>query len=164
MKKVKVTRKLQSRADFTLHPSRVRMMLIYAIFFALAVLAGMLIRLAFNRGSLSLAELFSYWVMNLAIVVGGSVLFALLDYSRWTIRVVGGEKIEGPSGALGTRSLLPLDEIDWARSGKSLRSRLKVGNAIYAPGRQRILISPWFYAPTAFSEFLDRIGYTPEQR
>jgi hypothetical protein len=164
MKKVKVTRKPHSRQEYVLHPSRVRMALIYAAFFAMAVVIGIVIRLIVNRENANLGELFNDWATNLAIVVGGAVLFALLDYSRWTVRVQGGETVEGPSGALGTRSLLRLDDIDWERSGRSLRSRVKIGNAIYTIGRQRILISPWFYEPTLFSEFLDQIGYNPAKR
>ncbi|MBE0699243.1 MAG: hypothetical protein IH586_20160 [Anaerolineaceae bacterium] len=164
MKKMKVTRKPQSRQEYVLHPSRVRMVIIYAIFFTVAVAIGIIIRLVVNQGNASMGELFSDWATNLAIVIGGAVVFALLDYSRWTIRVVGGENVEGPSGALGTRALLPLKDIDWERSGRSLRSSLKIGNAIYTIGRQRILISPWFYEPGSFSEFLDRIGYGPEKR
>jgi hypothetical protein len=164
MKKVKVTRKPQSRQDFLLQPSRVRMATIYAIFFALAVIAGMVIRLFAYRENANLALITQGWETNLAIVVGGSVLFALMDYSRWTIKVLNGENIEGPSGAMGARALLPLSEIDWARSGHSLRSRLKIGNAIYTNERKRILISPWFYDPKPFAEFLERIGYDPEKK
>jgi hypothetical protein len=162
MKKVKVTRRPQSRQDYILRPSRVRMALIYAGFFALAVVVGMLIRLIAYRENANLEAILEGWGINLGIVVGGAVLFALMDYSRWTIRIVGGEKVEGPSGAMGSRSQLPLDDIDWERSGRSLRSRMKIGNAIYTVGRQRILISPWFYEPGLFAEFLDRIGYNPE--
>jgi hypothetical protein len=164
MKKVKVTRNPQSRQDFLLRPSRVRMALIYAAFFSLAVIVGMIIRLIAYRENLNFAALIDGWAVNLGIVIGGSVLFALMDYPRWTIKVLGGENVEGPSGAMGMRSLLPLGEIDWERSGRSLRSRLKIGNAIYSVGRQRILISPWFYEPGLFAEFLDRIGYSPVKR
>lgn len=162
MKKVKVTRRPQSHQDFTLRPSRVRIAAVYAFFFAIAVMLGMLIRVIAYRENANLSGLAEDWLTNLAIVMGGAVLFALLDYSRWTMRVLGGEKLEGPSGALGARSQIALDEIDWQRSGKSLRSRLKVGNAIYSLGRQRILISPWFYEPALFTEFLELIGYSPE--
>jgi hypothetical protein len=159
MKKRKVTRKPRSLEDFTLRPSRVRMVVIYALFFSLAVLAGMLLRLLFNRQGLSLGELYSDWLVYLAVVVGGAVAFSLMDYSRWTILVLGGKRIEGPSGAMGNRSILDLNQVDWIRTRRSLDSRLKVGNVIYTIERQRILISPWFYSPAAFSEFLDRIGY-----
>lgn len=158
MKKVKASQIPQSRQEFVLYPSRLRMGLIYAGFFAVAVLAGWLIRVGVNGGKVPVAELFADWYINLAIVVGGAFLFALLDYSRWTIRVYGSEKVEGPSGALGERTDLPLKEIDWARSSRSLNSWLKVGNAIYTVGRRRILISPWFYDGKIFAEFLKRIG------
>ncbi len=159
MKKVRAARKSQSRSDYSLRPSRVRMALIYAFFFALAVMFGMLIRVVFNNENASPAELFSDWGPNLAIVVVGAVLFAMIDYSRWTIRVQGGEQIEGPSGGMGRRMILPLEEIDWKRTRRSLESRLKIGNAIYTFDGQRILISPWFYPPGNYSELLDLIGY-----
>jgi hypothetical protein len=159
MKKAKVTRKPLSRSDFTLYPSRLRMVTIYGSFFALAVIVGLLIRLATSGANTNYAELFIDWQMNLAIVVGGAVLFAILDFKRWTIRVISGELVEGPSGALGDRVKLEIKDIDWERSGRSLNSRLKVGNAIYTLGRQRILISPWFYPSNVFSEFLEHIGY-----
>ncbi len=162
MKAVKVTRKSLSRKEYLLLPSRVRMIAIYAAFFALAVMVGMLIRILFNRSGATLGELFSDWIFNLAIVVGGSVIFALVDYSRWTIRVVEGESVEGPSGAMGARLALPVGEIDWDRSRRSLNSWLKVGNAIYTFDRQRILISPWFYNSKKFSDFLSQLGYRPE--
>jgi len=164
MKKVKVTRKPGTNKDYTLRPVRWRMALIYAFFFTIAVLIGMSIRLIFNSRNEPLSEMFSDWYINLAIVVGGAVIFALVDYARWTIRVIGGEKVEGPSGALGDRFSMPIHEIDWPRSAKSLNSRLKVGNAIYSAKRGRILISPWFYNSSAFRELLTRIGYTPETR
>jgi hypothetical protein len=159
MKKIKVTRRPQTRQDFILFPSRVRMTMIYAVLFALAVLLGIVIRLFAYRDNLNLDVILEGWVVNLGIVVGGAVLFALLDYTRWTIRVLGGEKLEGPSGAMGSRAQMLLDDIDWERSGRNLRSRLKIGNAIYTSGRQRILISPWFYDPKLFAEFLERIGF-----
>jgi hypothetical protein len=160
MKKVKVTRKSGSGADFTLYPSRVRITLIYAAFFVMAVLIGMLVRIIAGGQNIDLAVLFSDWYINFGIVVGGAVLFAFMDYKRWTIRVLGGATVEGPSGAMGDRLMLPLKEIDWKRSGRSLRSRIKIGNAIYTEGRKRILISPWFYDPQAYAEFQERIGYT----
>lgn len=164
MKKPKLARKPLSHGEFTLRPSRVRMAVIYAAFFALAVLAGMLIRLVFNRQGLKLEELYGDWALYLAIVIGGAILFALMDYSRWTIRLVGGDRVEGPSGAMGSRSWFDLGDIDWGRTQRSLGSRFKVGNAIYSVERQRILISPWFYPPASYAEFLDRIGYPVEGR
>lgn len=159
MKKVRAARKSQSRLDYSLRPSRVRMALIYAFFFALAVMFGMLIRIMANNENASLAQLFSDWGPNLAIVVGGAVLFAMIDYSRWTIRLQGGDELEGPSGGMGRRMVLPLEEIDWERTRRSLESRLKIGNAIYTVDGQRILISPWFYPPGSYAEFLDQINY-----
>lgn len=158
MKTVKVPRKSKSQAEFILRPSRWRMMIIYTVMFTLAVLAGLLIRTIFGGGT-SVQAIFGDWYINLGIVVVGAVLFALVDYSRWTMRVQGGETIEGPSGAFGDRSTLSLKDINWARSGKSLRSRIKIGTGIYTNGGKRILISPWFYEPARYQEFLDQIGY-----
>jgi len=163
MKNEKMARKTGARLDYILRPVRWRVALIYAIFFALAVLAGLSIRVAFNANKESFATLFSDWYFNFIIVIGGSILFALLDYSRWTIRVINGDRIEGPTGAFGERAELPLKEIDWTRSSRSLNSRLKVGNAIYTLTRKRILISPWFYKQEDFKELLDYIGYKPKQ-
>jgi hypothetical protein len=118
----------------------------------------MLLRLLFNRQGLSLGELYSDWLVYLAVVVGRSGFFAdgllALDDPG-----AGRERIEGPSGAMGNRSILDLNQVDWIRTRRSLDSRLKVGNVIYTIERLRILLSPWFYSPAAFSEFLDRIGY-----
>jgi len=157
----KTTHKPVSYQEFVLRPIRWRMALIYAGFFALAVFAGMLIRLATNSGQEAFSELFNDWYINLAIVVGGAIIFALLDYPRWTIRVVGMDRIEGSTGAFGERVALPLKDMDWPRSRKSLNSRMKVGNAMYTVTGKRILISPWFYDARHFQEFLDRIGYRP---
>ncbi len=151
MKTVKVTRRSKGQAEFILRPSRWRMMVIYTVMFTLAVLAGLLIRTILGGGT-SVQAIFGDWYINLGIVVVGAVLFALVDYSRWTMRVQGGETI-------GDRSTLSLKDINWARSGKSLRSRIKIGTAIYTHGGKRILISPWFYEPARYQEFLDQIGY-----
>jgi len=158
MKKAKVTRNPRSQAEFVLRPSRWRMLLIYVILFALAVTFGLLIRSIFS-GGFSTETIFGDWQINAIIVVGGAVAFALLDYRRWTMRVQGGEYLEGPTGAFGERIILPLKEINWERSGKSLRSRFGVGTAIYTHGGRRILISPWFYEPGHFKAFLYEIGY-----
>jgi hypothetical protein len=159
MKKMKVTRRPGSGANFTLYPSRVRIALIYASFFTIAVLVGLLIRI-FTGGQYDPAVLFGDWAINLGIIIGGAVLFALMDYKRWTIQVIARESIEGPSGPMGERSQLPLKDIDWSRSGKSLRSRFKVGNAIYTLDRKRILISPWFYDPASYAQFKEQIGFS----
>ena len=158
MKSVKIPRKSKSQAEFILRPSRWRMMVIYTIMFTLAVFAGLLIRTILGGGA-SVQAIFSDWYINLGIVVGGAVLFALIDYSRWTMRVQGKEQLEGPSGAFGDRNTLPLKDINWPRSRKSLGSRIKIGTAIYTHGGKRILISPWFYDPARYQEFLDQIGY-----
>ena len=158
MKKAKVTRKPSARIDYTLRPSRWRMMLIYSALFTLALVFGLLLRMLFG-GEFSLQTLFGDWYVNIAIVIGGAVLYSLLDYRRWTMRVLGGDQVEGPTGALGDRVTVPIREIDWTRSRRSIESRIKIGTAIYSLSRQRILISPWFYDPDQFREFLDRIGY-----
>lgn len=149
----------KSHQEYVLYPSRLRMGLIYSGFFAVAVLAGWLIRIGVNSGKATTAELFDGWYINLAIVIGGAILFAFLDFSRWTIRVIDNDRLEGPAGALGERLILSLREINWPRSSKSLNSRLKVGNAIYSVGGKRILISPWFYEVDKYADFLKQIGY-----
>ena len=158
MTKATGTRRPKGQADFILRPSLLRVMLIYIAMFSLAVLFGLLIRALFG-GGFSLSSLFGDWYINLAIVVGGAVLFAVIDYRRWTMRVLGGLKLEGPSGAFGERVTMQVREINWERSGKSLRSRIKIGTGIYSTMGQRILISPWFYPPGLYQEFLDKIGY-----
>lgn len=148
----------KSQLEFILRPSRWRMMVIYTVLFALAVVFGLLIRVALSGGT-SVQAVFGDWYINLGIVVAGAVLFAWIDYGRWTMRVQGGQQVEGPSGAFGDRAVLQLKDINWPRSGKSLRSRIKIGTAIYTHAGKRILISPWFYEPARFREFLDKIGY-----
>jgi hypothetical protein len=159
MNKSKPAKRVNKKADFILRPNRLRMGLIYAFFFGLALAIGTLIRFALDGFAFNSQSLFGDWRINLLIVFGGAALFALLDYRRWTIRVLGGDRLEGPSGALGDRQVLPIADIDWTRTRRSLGSRLKVGNGIYAGPRNRILISPWFYNPADFAQFAEIIGW-----
>jgi hypothetical protein len=159
MKKIRSAKQSGKKNNFILRPNRLRMGLIYAFFFGVALVIGILIRFILDGGVFNPQSLFGDWRINFAIVFGGAVLFALLDYSRWTIRILGGEQLEGPSGAFGDRQIIPISEIDWTRTGRSLGSRFKIGNGIYARSRQRILISPWFYNPPDFDQFAQLIGY-----
>jgi hypothetical protein len=158
MKKPKPTKKIGKQADFVLKPSRLRMALIYALMFGIAVSVGILIRFIMDGGVFDAQRLFGDWQMNALIVLGGAIVFAMLDYRRWTIRVLGGERVEGPSGAFGERQVFSISDIDWTRTRRSMNSRLKIGNGIYTGTRQRILISPWFYDPENFREFAERLG------
>jgi hypothetical protein len=161
MQKAKATKRpnVNKKIDYILRPNRIRMGLIYALTFAIAMAIGILIRFFLDGGVFSPDSLFGDWSINLLIVIGGAVLFALLDYSRWTIRIVDGDKLEGPTGAFGDRHAFPIRDIDWNRTGRSLGSRFKIGNGIYTTKRQRILISPWFYNPEEYQQFTAMIGY-----
>jgi hypothetical protein len=157
MKKVKVTKRPQ-KEDFILKPNRLRMMLVYVLLFGLAYIIGMFIRYLINPGGFDLQRLTTDWTLDALIIFGGPALLAMLDYRRWVVRLQNSEMIEGLSGAFGERVVFPAREIDWQRTNRSLSSRFKIGNAIYAKTRQRILLSPWFYNPGDFREFLQLIG------
>ncbi len=157
MKKVKVTKK--PGTSFILRPSRVRMFLVYIVILALAIGAGLTIQFLFRRNSLGPDWFVTDGPTYLAIIVGGAIIISLMEYSRWIIRVESGDTVEGPSGAFGERLSIPLKEIDWQRTRRSLNSWLKFGNAIYSSPRRRILISPWFFSPARFREFLSMVGY-----
>jgi hypothetical protein len=158
MKKPKPTRRTSKQAEYVLRPSRLRMTLIYILIFSIAMGIGILIRFILDGGVYNPDRLFGDWQTNALIIFGGAIVFALLDYRRWTIRVLDGERIEGPSGAFSQRQAFPIKDIDWTRTRRSINSRLKIGNGIYTDSRQRILISPWFYDPQQFQEFAQRIG------
>jgi hypothetical protein len=157
MKKVKVTRR--PGASFVLRPSRVRMFLVYIVILALAIGVGLAIQFLFRRNSLSPNWFMTDGPTYLAIILGGAIIISLMEYSRWIIHVENGDTVEGPSGAFGERLSIQLKEIDWQRTRRSLNSWLKFGNAIYSGPRRRILISPWFFSPARFREFLSAIGY-----
>lgn len=157
MKKVKVTKK--PGTSFILRPSRVRMFLVYVVILALAIGAGLTIQFLFRRNSLRPDWFMTDGPTYLAIILGGASIISLMEYSRWIIRVEDGDTVEGPSGAFGERLSIPLKEIDWQRTRRSLNSWLKFGNAIYSSPRRRILISPWFFRTAQFREFLTAIGY-----
>lgn len=161
MAKYKTSRTNRAPSEFVLFPSRVRMTIIYAVLFTLALMIGLLIRAAFSGWSFDLGGIWDEWYLNILLIFGGALVFAMIDYNRWTIRVRDNESVEGPTGAMGERALLPIKNIDWDRTRRNLNSRLKIGNAIYTQSGQRILISPWFYAPARYHEFLSEIGYTP---
>lgn len=158
MKKVKVTKRPKMQ-EFVLRPSRLRMIAIYIFLFALALGVGFLIRLVINPGSLNLAELEKSWIAYVAILLGAPILLAVMDFRRWTLRILDGDRVEGPAGPFGERLAIGLDEIDWERTKRSLSSWLKMGNAIYASRRERILLNPWFYPSQTYVEFLDLIGF-----
>lgn len=159
MAKAKVTKRPAQRQDYTLQPSRLRMFLIYLVMFALAILLGLLIRLVFYRGEDLLAYLRENWVAGAAITVGGSLVMALVERSRWTLRVVGRSQLEGPTGLFSERIVIPINEIDWERTRRSLDSWLKVGNAIYGQGRTRVIVSQGFFKPEELKELLALLGY-----
>ncbi len=155
MTKIKVTKRPGEK--YVLHPSRPRMFVVYTVILALALGVGFLIRYLIYHTGLDLLQ--TDGLFFLGLILFGAVLITLMEYSRWTLHVESGENVEGPSGALGERLAIPLDEIDWKRTRRSLASWLKFGNAIYASPRQRILVSPWFFDPKKFREFLTMIGY-----
>ena len=155
MKKLKVTKRPGSRAGLVLKPSRLRMFAIYALLFGLAIGFGLLLRMMFSPGGIGPVNI----PVTLLAVLGGALLMAFIEHSRWTLRVGEGEQLEGPTGAFGERTSIPLKGIDWARTRRSLSSRLKIGNSIYASANSRVMVSPWFFDPQKFHEFLTAIGY-----
>ena len=136
------------------------MFLSYTVLFALAYGAGILLRMLFSPSEERVRLLTGDWLRDFAIVAGGALLLSLLDFRRWTVRIHAGDRLEGASGAFGERVTIPIDEIDWTQTGRSLQSRVKLGNGIYAISRERILISPWFYSPGDYQDFLERIGFS----
>ena len=158
MKKVKVTKRPKTQTEFVLKPNRLRMFLIYMVLFILAYGVGTVLRYILTGGDLDLERMGEDWLIDVLIVFGGPVLLALLDYNRWVIKYQENQ-LEGLSGAFGERSVFPIREIDWKRTARSLSSRVKIGNGIYAQTSRRILISPWFYNPGDYKTFLDLIGY-----
>jgi hypothetical protein len=159
MKKAKVTKRPTAREDLTLRPSRLRMFLIYIVLFALAIAAGQLIRLVLYPSEGTTGWLVERWPVTLGIIVGGAALMALLERNRWTLRLVNREQLEGPTGAFGERIRIPLSEINWERTRRSLNSRVKIGNGIYGLERRRILVSQWFFEPEGLHEMLRALGY-----
>lgn len=162
MKKIKVTKR--PGTNFILRPSRVRMFLVYIVILTLAMSASLLFQYIFGRSNFGPEWYKKDSLIYLLVILGGAVLITLFEYSRWTLRVENGEQVEGPSGAFGERLVIPVKEIDWARSRRSLDSWLKFGNAIYSSPRRRILVSPWFFDPAQFREFLRAIGYEKQVR
>ena len=158
MKKVKVTKRPSARGDLLLQPSRLRMFGIYVVMFSVAIGIGVLLRMATSQESAT-GWFGENWPMTILIIVGGAALLALIERGRWTLRVLDGRQLEGPSGAFGERYVFPADQIDWGRTRRSLSSRLKIGNAIYSKDNRRIVISQWFFEPEALREFLTRLGY-----
>lgn len=135
------------------------MFLVYIVILALAIGVGLIIQFLFRHNSFSPDWLMADGPTYLAIILGGAIIISLMEYSRWIVRVEDGNTVEGPSGAFGERLSIPLKEIDWQRTRHGLNSWFKFGNAIYSSPRRRILISPWFYHPAQFREFLTAIGY-----
>ncbi len=158
MKKVKVTRR-PGRVDYILLPNRLRMFIIYFILFTLAVVFGFLIRFLLYRTGLDSDWLLTNGPTILGLIILVAAVVPFIERRRWTLRVAGGEKVEGPTGAFGDRMAIPLREINWDRTRRSLTSGFKLGNAIHGPDRDRILVSPWFYNPGQFREFLKAIGF-----
>jgi hypothetical protein len=160
MKKVKLTNRPAPREGLTLKPSRLRMFVIYAFLFALAVLFGLLIRLILSPSAFGDMD----WNILFLAVFGGAAVMAFIEQSRWVLRVrKGGELLEGTTGAFGARVTIPIDSIDWERTRRSLSSWLKIGNSIYVTSIQRIMVSPWFFDPHEFSSFIKAIGYIPPE-
>lgn len=157
MKKVKVTKK--SAPEQLFQPSVLRMYLIYTLLFVLAYAFGLLIRYITNREQFTIDRLTNDWLVDTLIVFLGPLLLAFLYKRRWSVKVVGRDTIEGPTGAFSDRVTLPLREINWAMTERSIESRLGMANGIYAGGR-RILVNKWFFTPSDWQELLDRIGYT----
>jgi len=159
MAKAKVTKRPVQRQDLTLQPSRLRMFLVYLVMFTLAIAVGLLIRLLVNRGAFTLLWMQENWPAGVGIIFGGSALMALIERSRWTLRVLGRDRLEGPTGLFSERIVIPRDEIDWERTRRSLTSPLKIGNAIYGHGRTRVMVSQWFFKPDELRELLGLLGY-----
>ena len=145
--------------DYTLRPNRLRMFFVYVILFALAIVLGTGIRWLLYRDTFTQGWWSSNGTTAIIIVVIGAALMSFTEYSRWTLRVVGGSTIEGPAGMFGARESLSIAAIDWDRTHRSLGSWLKIGNAIYDVSREHILVTPWFFNPGEFKEMLDLIGY-----
>lgn len=156
MKKTKVTKRPAQRGETVIQPSRLRMFVIYLVLFVLAIGIGTLVRLALNRESLGI-WFTENWRMTLLIVVGGAALLSLVERSRWTLRLLDGRRLEGPSGAFGERYIIPAEQIDWEQTNRSLGSWLKIGNAIYGPERKRIVVSQWFFDPQELSALFDQL-------
>ena len=156
MKRVKVTKRTVS--DRILRPSRLLMFANYVMMMTLAVAFGLTLRWVFSRFSLSADWWQKNGMVTLGIIVAGSIVVALVEYKRWTLRVLDGDKLEGPAGAMGERMTISIKEIDWDRTRRSLRSWLKIGNGIYDFSRRRILISPWFYKPADYRAFIRDLG------
>lgn len=133
------------------------MFLIYMVLFALAIGAGVLLRLATNRESVG-GWFMENWPMTIIIIVGGAALLSIIERSRWTLRVLDGRRLEGPTGAFGERSVMPAEQIDWEKSKRSLGSRVKIGNAIYGRDGRRIVVNQWFFDPEKFQTILDMIS------
>lgn len=157
MKKVKVTKK--SNPELILQPSVLRMYLIYTLMFVLAYAFGLLIRFFLYREQFNLAQLTSDWLVDTLIVFAGPLVLAFIYKRRWMVKVIGRDTLEGPTGAFSERIQLPLREINWAMTERSIGSKFGLANAIYAGGR-RILVNAWFFNPAEWQEFLERIGYT----
>lgn len=158
MRKAKSTRRPATRENLVLKPSRLRMFVIYIILFSLAVVVGFMIRLIFSGFAADDLD----WTLYLVVVFGGAVVMAFMEVPRWTLRVLdGGELLEGTTGAFGTRISIPIKSIDWERTHRSISSRVKIGNNIYATSVQRLMVSPWFFDPQEFKSFLESIGYQP---
>lgn len=157
MKKVKVTKK--SAPELVLQPSVLRMYLIYTLMFVLAYAFGLLIRFITQRDQFTIERLTSDWLVDTLIVFVGPLLLAFIYKRRWMIKIIGRDTVEGPTGAFSDRITLPLRDINWAMTERSIESKFGLANAIYAGGR-RILVNVWFFNPAEWREFLERIGYT----
>ena len=157
MKKAKVTKK--SASELILQPSVLRMYLIYTLMFILAYAFGLLIRFITQREQFTVERLTNDWLVDTLIVFAGPLLLAFIYKRRWMVKVIGRDTVEGPTGAFSDRIQLPLREINWAMTERSIESKVGLANAIYAGG-QRILVNIWFFNPSEWQEFLDRIGYT----
>ena len=157
MKKAKVTKK--SASELILQPSVLRMYLIYTLMFILAYAFGLLIRFITQREQFTVERLTNDWLVDTLIVFAGPLLLAFIYKRRWMVKVIGRDTVEGPTGAFSDRIQLPVREINWAMTERSIESKVGLANAIYAGG-QRILVNIWFFNPSEWQEFLDRIGYT----
>jgi hypothetical protein len=155
--KIKIPKR--TGASLIIRPSRLRMIGVYIIILTIAISVGLAIRFLLSHESVTLDWLQSDALPLAAIIIGGSVFISFLEYSRWTLRVENGDSVEGPAGAFGERMTLSLKEIDWVKTHRSLDSWLQFGNGIYSTPRRRILVSPCFFKPAEFREFLSAIGY-----
>ena len=157
MTKTKVTKRPSPRGDITLQPSRLRMFLIYVVLFSLAIGIGLVIRLLMNQLDVTGGWFAENWPSGVGIIIGGAALLSFIERSRWTLRLLEGRRLEGPSGAFGERLVIPAEEIDWVLTQRSLGSWLKIGNAIYGKERKRIIVSQWFFDPEKLRDLLGRI-------